>query len=237
MKGRSLSNHADDELIGAHATISLSNSTWLMFYAGLLGYDYDNEEIKKIRLAEYKRYCALMGTTYIDNDYSKSWVDNLREIVLTEKPDAIFIPSIVDWHWQHREVAINAIRLVDELQYDTDLYMYQVTVPLAEKAINSFCILDEKAERAKWNTFISCYESQSFMPIERLKAAGNEFTKEGERVAAEPFCLIEREQIRKIMENYDITLYDDLNALKDYINDLNAIRLKSEELYRNVFNV
>ena len=227
-----VSPHADDELIGAFCILSRFNQNCEMFYCGLLGYDAENQIIKETRCAEYIKFCESMSTRYHIPSEHNSWINCAAETINQICPDAIIIPSYLDWHWEHRSVCMEILRHLDAIKYSGEIYMYQVSVPLPENWITDYCLMDRKQSDDKWQKFSEIYISQSYMPIQRYRFAEQVYMLNGKKVMAEPYCKIESSEVKSIIDKFEKINIQSLDNLKNKIGDLRLIRAECEKIVR-----
>lgn len=86
--------HADDELIGLGTLLS-SNKSIELIYFGYLGTN-NTDENYNIRMAEFSKYCSFSNIKY--SIYDASSIKKIKEAKI------ILLPSLVDWHEEHRKL-------------------------------------------------------------------------------------------------------------------------------------
>ena len=225
LKALVISPHADDELIGCHEVLSDPNINSSMLYIGLLGYQNGNDLVCKTRLDEYVKYSKVVQKNI--RLCTKMWQDDLCDEILNGY-DAIFIPSIIDWHWEHREVSYQAIKYVYENELPVKLFFYQVTVPLPQ--ISHYNYTNDE----KWSVFNKVYVSQNFMPIDRFKSFSGCYVVNGNKDKIEPYYQLTRDQMKLIINAYKVDRFDKLNEAKKYINDFVQIRKCAVEYWNHI---
>ncbi len=219
--------HADDELIGCYGILKDYDAT--VFYTGLLGNDAGNSAVEETRKKELLKSCDNLQCKAVISE-PDLWHTKLERLIECESFDSIFIPSVIDWHPEHRKVANDTLLILKSCNYSHKIYMYQVTVPLPSSVITHYKLLDDKG--GKWNSFHDTYISQNFMPIARFKAAEREFSIHGKRYAAEPFWLLTDNDMAIIKSFKSESLEKELNSFKLSINNLKLIRNKSEAIFK-----
>lgn len=209
-----ISPHPDDELISCFNTILQFNKKCTIIYAGLTGY---NPEDKKVRTNEFQLFCTVADVECIVlND---DWTADILDVFLNTKFDAVFIPSCIDWHWEHRKVCSVVMQALDNCNYGGKLFWYQVTVPIPAERITHFKKFDSIASKNKWQLFKKVYISQNFMPLYRLKQTENRYLIKNKRCYAEVFWEIPIKEGKRIV-NALIDMADFLDSGKSKINNL-----------------
>ena len=220
-----ISPHADDELIGCHELLKLDNIEAKMLYVGLLGYQKDNATVRQKRLDEYLAYCEKVYRKC--RICSKDWKNDIREEIHNGYTD-IFVPSIIDWHWEHREVSYTVIKYVIENDLPINVFFYQVTVPLS--CISNYSIANDH----KWNVFLEVYKSQSFMPIQRFKLFSGCYEINGIKKTIEPYYQLTKNDMNSIIYEYELTNMKQLDDSKKWINNFTKIRQISTSYWKHV---
>jgi LmbE family N-acetylglucosaminyl deacetylase len=147
-----LSPHPDDDIIGCGGTLYKyhlkgSEITSVYMTDGRKGDPgYNEEELVLIRKEEAKRASAIVGINsliFLDNRDSElaansKTIKELSQVIKGIKPDAIFLPFLLDNHPDH--IATNSIFVQATKNYNGDVacYGYEVWTPLS--APN--CIID-----------------------------------------------------------------------------------------------
>ena len=93
--------HADDELIGCHQFIRHNINNATLFYCGFTGKN-KTQENHIVRLDEFKKYCEQSNCKYVVS--SENVKEDLYSYLDEAKPDIVAIPSMVDWHSEHRVI-------------------------------------------------------------------------------------------------------------------------------------
>lgn len=93
--------HSDDELIGCHQFIRHNINNATLFYCGFTGKN-KTQENHIVRLDEFKKYCEQSNCKYVVS--SENVKEDLYSYLDEAKPDIVAIPSMVDWHSEHRVI-------------------------------------------------------------------------------------------------------------------------------------
>lgn len=214
--------HADDEWIGCSTLINSNEYSVDVLYYELYGYNRNTENII-IRDNEIKK-CSRIKKY---NLYTSSNVkQKLKDLLLSSQYDAVFSPSPIDWHWEHREVFGSLVTVLNCIKgyIDVKIFFYFISVPPCDSFRLYTHSLNKKAQIEKWTFFNNNYVSQKmpnlrYMLQERLNALNTEF------YAAEVFQEISIEQVFKIDEyihNQSVKIM--LDSLSKDINDIYKIR-------------
>lgn len=223
--------HADDELIGGFSTIIKNRSDFLLFYCGMLGTN-PKEENKRTRLREFISLCKSERISYViaDGNLEK----HISRAIYEYNPANIFIPSIVDWHEEHRLLNKILLKVLDNQKQSIHIVWYQISVPIPINYINSYTPQKYGDVKYKWDKFRMFYHSQSHMPIQRFLLESRFGGKKTKNYAIEPFVVLEEKEWKSKVENLD--LYDEqLIQLKLRINNLQDVYRESEKIYFSLF--
>ena len=224
--------HADDEMFGGYETISRYSDNILLFYCGLLGSNYTDLN-RNIRLQEFVKLCDINNFSYAicDRDLKNAF----KKVIEEYKPDTIFLPSIIDWHNEHRLTNRYLFDYCNEgvLSFDSiDIIWYQVSVPLSPEYITWYQELSKSRLAHKFNMFREVYISQSFMPVKRFELESRYIGSCCSVYSAEPFILLSGLKWKKIIEYvYSNGLENDFDIMKSMINELFSINEKSNHFY------
>jgi LmbE family N-acetylglucosaminyl deacetylase len=219
--------HADDELIGTFNLIkNIEKSNCILVFFSFTGYD-DSLDNKIVREDEFVSFCEKMKVPYCILNESAEYY-HLKEIVKEYCPNTVFIPSIIDWHWEHRKISNIIIPIIDS---KVDLWMYQVTVPIPDKFDKYYLKMSKKELNEKYKIFNDCYVSQRDMPIKRLKWSERIEGGFVSKYAAEVYARIEYNQLKTIVAEGKI---DDLDEMFSSINNLQEIRKRTNMYYEKI---
>ena len=222
--------HADDELLSSY-TLLRRCSDITIYYCGFLGTN-QNEENRNIRLKEIMKLCNELSVPVIEGHGT---CENLKEIIVGY--DTIVIPSIIDWHYEHRKVSYLLYDILKDEKYKPEIYSYSVTVPNeSESSVLANC-LTKKEHEEKYSLFYAFYKSQKFMPIYRFRM--NERIN-GHHVgvyAAEVFSKFQTAKwlsftlrIKEAEEKHEATLMKLIDSIGN-TSDLKGVRNVSKEFY------
>ena len=220
-----ISPHPDDELIGCYEILKLYGSNVDVYYTGLTGREL-SEENKRIRTEEFVRLCSACCANCILP--SENWKIDLKKYISENDYDCLFIPSYIDWHWEHREVCVEALSLIQGLQKEMDIYLYCVTVPIPIQFVNSYA---EKTEN-KWSLFNKIYKSQRYMPISRFRITEKRYVTDGKKF--EPYYNLSIESLAGVLGAFRSLDTNRLDSMEKQINDLQLILDSSFRFYKKL---
>ena len=218
-----LAPHADDELIGCHMYMQRSQCT--AFCCALTGSD-PSEENRTIRNREFLAYCSANS---IPSFISQTDLENaLTECINNVKPDAILLPSVVDWHPEHRMLNEVLVRVTKQMEVSPRIIWYQVSIPIPGDRVNLVLPMDKAQYRQKWEAFRKCYPSQAKINLERFqfvekKRIKGHFGAECFRVLSYD-CWTEAVSKMKMAE-------DTIADMKHSINDFAVTERSAKEMY------
>jgi len=215
--------HSDDEYVGCYRLLSQQNDMKKLdvFCVGLTGYE-KSQDIFESRKKEFMNACKKKGVNGIFC-INGDWKTELCSLYRKNNYDYVAVPSLIDWHWEHREVSKYVLSIVKE---NTSILFYQVSVPISYSSINSYLKYDKYS---KWDDFYDSYPSQYYMPVERFRITDN--SQRLDRNIIEPYWLLSYNQIPLFLNRYTTIEESRLNDLKNHINNLYKIRSLSKTLY------
>lgn len=213
--------HADDELIGCYQIIKLLRRNVRLFYCGYTGYD-DSNKNKKTRLAEFIKFAESEKLTY--HVSHNNVYEDLKKVISEYKPNTIFLPSYVDWHWQHRECNTICLKILEELKFSPDIAWYQISIPLPYSLINYRVTMDKSLQNIKWKVFRNIYKSQKNLPCLRFKIIERINGKPFDSYAAEVFLIKSYDKWKQMMD-FLIRKHRilDFNNMENMVNNLTEI--------------
>ena len=223
-----ISPHPDDELIGCYEILKLYGPNVDVYYTGLTGRELSKEN-KRIRTEEFIRLCSACCVNYILP--SGNWRTDLKKCFSEKEYDCLFVPSYIDWHWEHRAVCIEALSLVNKYQMELEVYLYCVTVPIPTQFVNSYA---ERTKR-KWDLFYKIYKSQRYMPISRFRIAEKRYMADEKNY--EPYFHINTVSLAEVIECFLTLNMSCLDGMEKQINDLKRILNSSLLLYEELESV
>lgn len=212
--------HADDEWIGCSSLISSDRYQVDVLYYSLYGYN-QSEENKAIRDQEIRKCSTDHHFSLLT---SSDITQILKDLLVSNKYDAVFSPSPIDWHWEHRYVFDTLVEVYTNLKASTRIFCYFISVPHVDAEGIYLSYFGEKEQRMKWLFFDQNYASQK-MPIMRYMLQERLNVSESKKYAAEIFQELSDQRLRKIY-NY---IHQDhvvgfLNSLSKEINNIYQIR-------------
>lgn len=231
-KGRVLliAPHADDELLSSY-TLMKHCPNITVYYCGFTGTNHE-EENRRRREQEIMKVCSTLNVPMVNG---KGTCSNLAEII--NEYDIVVIPSIVDWHIEHRRVSYYLHDILNEAAIKPEIYSYSITVPNESQGAVIANMMSKKEQDDKYALFYKAYHSQSFMPIFRFKInerINGQFIK---AYAAETFMHYPFEEwcsktsrIRDLEAKSDGSLLDLIKSVGE-INNLRKVRKASRTFY------
>lgn len=221
--------HADDEWIGCSSVIGSRKYNVDVLYYQMYGYN-KTEENKRVRDAEIAQCAFDHGFTLLTSERTS---ETLRELVLSRQYDAVFVPSPIDWHWEHRFVFNTLAEIVSDhdIEISTQIFLYFISVPYTHEKGVCISYLDKDMQRHKWDYFDQNYVSQK-MPDKRYMLQEQLNVTDGIHHAAEVFKLLNKQQIEYLsmfIHKTENTVR--LDSLKNEINDIFRIRTYSKQIY------
>lgn len=219
--------HADDELIGCHRLISHYPDNVTVFYCSYLGSNYDenNRVIREKEIREFTNHYNVDLVVSCPPNVSKDLVD----VILRLKPEIIFLPSIVDWHSEHRLVNTIIAEIINVCP--ETIGWYHVSMPIPREYINAYCSMTPEQQMTKWLDMRSFYLSQLHIDAERFILV-EKLTGEDE-TAVESYLLLSKNDFISKVENS--RFYEkELNSLKSTLGYLNCMYNKTSEIYNEI---
>lgn len=212
--------HADDEWIGCSSIIKTCKADVL--YSRLYGYN-TNEDNRLTRDKEITQCSCDNNFTLITSDCINT---TLSEMLSKNQYDAIFAPSPIDWHWEHRYVfdtLVEALSTVPDCVRN-QIFLYHISVPCVDSDGIYAAFMDNNAQKQKWSYFDLNYVSQK-MPDKRYKLQERLNASNSGYCSSELFKKVTTQELlilsRYIHNNSNIEF---LNSLKLIINDIYSIR-------------
>ena len=163
-KGRVLliAPHADDELLSSYTLLKNCRDI-TVYYCGFTGSDPSIEN-RNTRQREIEQLCKMMNIPVI-NGYGSC--ENLA--IAIKDYDVIVVPSIVDWHPEHRKVSYLLYDILKETSISPQIYSYSVTVPNESLETILALPMNRTEQNDKYRIFNKIYHSQKFMPVYRFR--------------------------------------------------------------------
>lgn len=155
--------HSDDEWIGCSQILLHSPENSIVVNMNMCG--GDDRNLHQIRRREAEAVSERFGYRFIT---IQDKLNELKEIISSEKPRCVFLPCYLDWHEEHIEV----MRLFQEAALQCDysglVGMYQVSLPIPADMINCGMTMTKKQLKEKWTLLKHMYRTQSFLPVKRF---------------------------------------------------------------------
>ncbi len=229
--------HADDELLACYTILSQSDSEKSVYYCGFTGSNSDLQN-REVRCKEITLLCNYLHVPCIDGNGQEC---NLEELLQQKSFNKILIPSLVDWHPEHRKVNYMLVDICRRLNIRPDIYWYSVTVPI-ESSQEVRCVsMGHIDQKRKYKLFKQVYSSQLFMPLYRFKMNERINGLYSKCYAAEVFMPVSFNNLVNLVnqlqqeEGTTSGLVGDINTTKYHINDIVSIRSLSNRIY-NIFD-
>ena len=225
--------HADDELISSYTVLNNVNDV-TVYYCGFTGSNH-TEDNRIIRRNEILTLCSELNVEVVEGN---GMCENLEDVMSKGIYDTILLPSLVDWHPEHRKVSYMISDACEALGITPDIFTYSVTVPNESQRV-VFCVpLIEEQLRKKYELFKKIYLSQKVMPINRLKLNERINGYHAGCYAAECFAELGFDIWRKMAKRMSVIESEEdsresalVNSLKTNLNNLVSVRIASKELY------
>lgn len=222
--------HADDELIGCHQFMNAHRENVVLFYCGFLGSNFSKENGMK-RLQEFQHYCQFAHLDYIQS--GTNVYGDLCRAIESLKPTTILLPSIVDWHSEHRILNTYLTKYITENSacIINTIVWYHISVPLYAARANAYSFMNKDEQELKWETFNNMYPSQRNIDVDRFMFAERDCV-EGQ-YAAETYYLMNREDfVAKMYVVQNISMqFDNLKAL---LQDYHELVIWADKYYSSI---
>lgn len=225
--------HADDDLLGGYTIAKLQKGNIIYGYYGLTGSNRDIKN-KERRDNEFQNYCKTVDIPY----YVISDISEIVKLIKNNEIKIVFLPSIFDWHPEHRKLNYDLLELFNSINKLEDLRIiwYGVTIPIvSSRAL--MVPMSKEMQKNKYDLFSKIYTSQNHMPVKRFAYQEKLNANGTSDYSAELFCPVElnlwRDIVSKLKKNeFDGEGVDNLNRLKSKIDRIKYIRLESYRLYK-----
>ncbi len=155
--------HADDEWVGCSSLVK-NGSDILLYDMDMNG--GDDKFLHEARYNELLKISTLYNKPLLKVGLSRSL--SLIEIIKKEKPQMICVPFFFDWHPEHIEVMGILRQALLNLEYDVDIAMYQVSMPIPRNCITHINPMSKIEWKRKWKMFEGIYKSQTEIPYKRF---------------------------------------------------------------------
>jgi LmbE family N-acetylglucosaminyl deacetylase len=225
--------HADDELLSSYTLLKMRTNV-TVYYCGFTGTN-NSENNKKTRHGEIEALCAELRIPLISGDGS---VLSLKNTIIHGGYNVLIIPSIVDWHPQHRLISYNLLDMLKETNLQLYIYSYSVTVPNESHKSVMYVPISKEEHNKKYILFKKIYHSQSFMPLYRFRINERVNGVNCNSYAAEAFLnynvlewMKEIERIRPQENDRDSSFMKLAEALKLNLGNMSIVRSISRNIY------
>lgn len=225
--------HADDELLSSYSLLTKAKNI-VVYYCGFTGSNHE-ESNRIIRKNEIEAVCKNLNIPIFDGCGA---CYNLKEVLTAENFKSIVIPSIVDWHPEHRKVSYILYNIMKEINITPKIYSYSVTVPNESKRKISCVPLTKVEFKKKYELFKRIYKSQLFMPLYRFKINERINGYNINMYAAEVFCYYElnewKENTLVFMSAESVNdkrLIEMSISLGESLGNLEELRILSSNMY------
>lgn len=155
--------HADDEWVGCSSLVK-NGLNILLYNMDMPG--GDEKIVHEARYKELLKISELCNKPLLKVGLNK--LLSLIEIIKKEKPQIICVPFFFDWHPEHIEVMNVLKQALLILDYDVDIAMYQVSMPIPRNCITHINPMSKIEWKRKWKTFEEIYKSQIGIPYKRF---------------------------------------------------------------------
>lgn len=155
--------HADDEWVGCSSLV-INGSDIFLYDMDMNG--GDDKVLHEARYNELSKISTLYKKPLFKVGLNKSL--SLIETITKEKPQMICVPFFFDWHPEHIEVMGILRQALLNLEYDVDIAMYQVSMPIPRNCITHINPMSKIEWKRKWKTFEEIYKSQIGIPYKRF---------------------------------------------------------------------
>lgn len=226
--------HADDELFGAHALTTHENV--LLCYCGFTGENVSIEN-QNIRRKEFESYVKKMK---VDAVFPHNLSAELPKIIEEYHISTILLPSLIDWHNEHRLVNYLTLKACKERDIKPNILWYSVSIPIMAQ---SKCIvpMTEEQQSAKYRIFREIYKSQKHMPLVRFQLSECLAASASEIYSAESYLPLSYEIWASITKRVCIAegipedkMLREIKLLKTKLSSIVLMREVSKELYTEI---
>lgn len=161
--------HVDDETIGAGATLIRHRDSgdkisivYISDGGGSTteGSREDLIEERKSEAMEVKDFLNAQSIYFLDeidgqvDSNSVELVEKLFKIFKEEEPNIVYTPFLIDGHMDHVETTKSVLKAIEKWDSDfTNIYMYEVNLPIMPNVVNSICTMDKDIYNEKESLF------------------------------------------------------------------------------------
>jgi glycosyltransferase involved in cell wall biosynthesis/LmbE family N-acetylglucosaminyl deacetylase len=161
--------HADDETFGMGGSLLLAKQqkievTLVVMTDGQSGNSDNQKDIcqtRKLEVQQIANYLELENWIWLGEKdrglgLSDALIAKIKDIIDTEKPEHVFIPSPMELHPDHRMTAEVVCQAMNNLSIKAELYCYEISV---QSQIN--VLIDTSSVIEEKKSLISLYKSQT----------------------------------------------------------------------------
>lgn len=222
--------HVDDEWIGCSQIINNYPNVVLCDMDMPGG---DSQYIHKKRKEELKKLCDTKRISSILLDNNK--VGKLTEIIKETGCSEIFLPYLVDWHPEHLKVHDIVASVLDNINSEMTIIMYQVSVPISDDHINFVIPMNKQTLINKWNLFRYFYPSQKHLPSRRFLLQERINGAYVGAYAAEVYCAKNKKEWLSAKRSFALSLCDH-NSFVSNLNNIYEMRNLVKRVGSNLFD-
>lgn len=162
--------HPDDEIIGPGGTLCLAARQYIpiievVFTDGSAGLspEIPESELAAQRKAEVQAVAEFIGLKkvifldYPDQNLKKTpqSTEKVKELLREYRPGAVFLPFIIDYHWDHVQSNRIVVEAAGGLDYEPEFWCYEASAPILPNVIVNISEVIELKKQA-----IAMYASQ-----------------------------------------------------------------------------
>ena len=221
--------HADDELIGCHQLILNHRENVVLFYCAFLGSN-QNESNRRTREKEFLDYAHAMDVRYIISSPGNV-LNDLRLAINDIKPSYLLLPTIVDWHSEHRLINELCLDLFPSTSSPIKICWYHISIPIPRDFINSFVDMSKEQHNYKWGLMKKCYPSQLHMDIARFRFV--EKLHGIEKRYCDSYRVLSVNEWQQSTE-FALKMRDDFSVLKSSLGNLTQMYELSNGFYSKI---
>lgn len=204
----------------------------VLFYCNFVGHNtsYSNRQTRR---AEFISFADRHRLRYYLSEDDIKVESYLASIISTERPSRILLPSLIDWHEQHRlanKILLDALSNA-EFTGDIEILWYNISVPMPARFISAIVPMDRLEYRRKWRAFRAHYPSQAHINVRRFKFV-ERHTDYG-AFAAEPYCRVSTEAITRSTRKVE-DCSGELDSLKNLLINYRKVYRAADHLYTTI---
>lgn len=221
--------HADDELLGNYNLLIDKgvNKTLLYFqYTGC------NPSMKQTRRLEFLNLANKYNLSVIVSEQDSGF-EALKRLLANNTYEYILVPSYMDWHDEHRAVAMSLFSVLKGSQINSHILLYHISVPHPISCITHYFPMKRSDSLHKYKMFRELYPSQNVNTIRfHLQEVLSARLFSIDCYSMETYIGMTAEEyipfINRLLENYSEAFFNDW---KLYYNNIYIINKKLDEFY------